>query len=65
MFQELAANNNVTLDISPKLIEIFKEGISLFGENKNSPAIIQRLERKTYQNAKRSYALSTMSTLLE
>ena len=50
MFQELAANNNVTLDISPKLVEIFKEGISLFGEHKNSPAIIQRLERKTCQN---------------
>ena len=47
IFQALAKTNNIPLDISPKLIEIFREGISTFGENSNSPAIIKRLERKT------------------
>ncbi len=47
MFQNLAKVSKVPLDISPKLIEIFKEGISTFGGDANSPEIIKRLERKT------------------
>ena len=47
IFQELAKVNNIPLDISPKLIEIFKEGVSSFGAESNSPSIIERLERKT------------------
>ena len=50
MFQELAKVNNIPLDISPKLIEIFKEGVSSFGADSNSPSIIKRLERKTGLN---------------
>ena len=47
MFQDLAINNNISLDISPELIRIFKEGISFFGKHENSPNIIKRLELQT------------------
>ncbi len=50
MFQKLAELNEIPLDISPKLVEIFKEEILISGGNTNSPAIIKRLERKTGQD---------------
>ena len=50
MFQDLATNNNISLDISPELIRIFKEGISSFGKHENSPNIIKRLEEQTGLN---------------
>jgi len=50
MFQEIAVNNNISLDISPELIRIFKEGISSFGKYEKSPNIIKRLEEQTGLN---------------
>ena len=50
MFQDLAIDNNISLDISPELIRIFKEGISFFGKHENSPNIIRRLEEQTGLN---------------
>ena len=47
LFQKIAEERNVPLDISPKLIEIFKDGISNYGDRAFSPSIIRRLEDKT------------------
>lgn len=44
LFQEIAERNNVTLEISPLMIEIFDDGIERFGERELSPNIIKRLE---------------------
>ncbi len=44
LFQAIADRAGVALEISPKLIEIFKDGIERFGEREWSPNIIRRLE---------------------
>ena len=50
LFQSIADKANIPLEISPLLIEIFKDGIARFGESANSPEIIKRLEEKTGLN---------------
>lgn len=47
LFQEIAERNNVPLEISPMLINIFKDGIGRFGPRELSPNIIKRLEEVT------------------
>ncbi len=47
LFQQVADKSNVPLEISPVLIEIFKDGIARFGARENSPNIIRRLEAAT------------------
>lgn len=47
LFQEIAERNGVPLEISPKLIEIFDDGIERYGEREWSPNIIRRLEDAT------------------
>ena len=47
LFQEIAERNGVPLEISPKLIEIFDDGIARYGEREWSPNIIKRLEDAT------------------
>lgn len=44
LFQAIADRAGVALEISPMLIEIFKDGIERFGEREWSPNIIRRLE---------------------
>jgi len=44
LFQAIAERAGVTLEISPMLIEIFKDGIERYGEREWSPNIIRRLE---------------------
>lgn len=44
LFQSLAEQHDVPLEISPLLIEIFKDGIEKYGERELSPNIIKRLE---------------------
>jgi 3-hydroxyisobutyrate dehydrogenase len=44
LFQEVADRAGVPLEISPKLIEIFKDGQARFGPREWSPNIIKRLE---------------------
>ena len=44
LFQEVADRADVPLEISPKLIEIFKDGQDRFGPREWSPNIIKRLE---------------------
>ena len=43
-FQAVADREGVELEISPKLIEIFTDGIERYGEREWSPNIIRRLE---------------------
>ena len=47
LFQELADRANVPLEISPKMIEIFKDGAARYGPREWSPNIIKRLEEAT------------------
>ena len=47
LFQELADRAGVPLEISPKMIEIFKDGAERFGPREWSPNIIRRLEEAT------------------
>jgi len=47
LFQEIAERHNVPLEISPLMIDIFKDGIARFGERELSPNIIKRLEETT------------------
>lgn len=47
LFQDIADRHNVPLEISPLMIDIFKDGISRFGERELSPNIIKRLEEVT------------------
>lgn len=47
LFQEVADRANVPLELSPLLIDIFKDGISRFGPRELSPNIIRRLEEAT------------------
>ncbi len=44
LFQAIADRVGVALEISPKLIEIFKDGIERYGDHEWSPNIIRRLE---------------------
>ncbi|MFT5484793.1 MAG: 3-hydroxyisobutyrate dehydrogenase [Halieaceae bacterium] len=44
IFDQLAQRNNVPLEISPLLIQIFKDGVERYGERELSPNIIRRLE---------------------
>ncbi len=44
LFQKIAEGAGVDLEISPKLVEIFKDGIDRFGPRELSPNIIRRLE---------------------
>lgn len=47
LFQQVADRAGVPLEISPKLIEIFADGIKRFGSRELSPNIIRRLEEAT------------------
>ena len=47
LFQKIADNAGIPLEISPLMISIFEDGISRYGENEFSPNIIKRLEEKT------------------
>ena len=47
LFQEIADRNNVPLDISPRLIEVFLDGQEKYGSREWSPNIIRRLEDAT------------------
>jgi 3-hydroxyisobutyrate dehydrogenase len=44
LFQQLADEYGVPLEVSPLLIEIFEDGIARYGEGEASPNIIRRLE---------------------
>jgi 3-hydroxyisobutyrate dehydrogenase len=44
LFQKMAEDADVALEVSPLLIEIFKDGIARFGARELSPNIIKRLE---------------------
>ena len=47
IFQEIAERANVPLEISPMLIDIFKDGMNRYGPRELSPNIIKRLEEAT------------------
>jgi len=49
LFQTIAERAGVPLEISPKLIEIFDDGIGRYGPREWSPNIIRRLEEATGQ----------------
>lgn len=44
LFDELAQKNNIPLEISPLILDIFRDGIARYGERELSPNIIKRLE---------------------
>lgn len=47
LFQKIAENANVPLEISPLMVKIFDDGIARFGDRELSPNIIRRLEEAT------------------
>ncbi len=47
LFQELADRAGVPLEISPLMIDIFKDGAARYGDREWSPNIIRRLEEAT------------------
>ena len=47
LFQELADRAGVPLEISPLMIEMFKDGAARYGDREWSPNIIRRLEEAT------------------
>lgn len=47
LFQEIAERNDVPLEISPMIVQIFDDGIAKYGERELSPNIIRRLEDAT------------------
>ena len=47
LFQEIAERNNVPLELSPLIVDIFNDGIARYGERELSPNIIRRLEEAT------------------
>ncbi|GAB5467406.1 MAG: NAD(P)-dependent oxidoreductase [Rhodospirillales bacterium] len=47
LFQSVADRAGVPLDLSPLLVQIFKEGVARFGPREWSPNIIKRLEEAT------------------
>ena len=46
LFQEVADRAGVALEISPKLIEIFQDGMERYGPREWSPNIVRRLEEQ-------------------
>ncbi len=47
LFQKLAEDHNVPLEVSPLINQIFADGIARYGERELSPNIIRRLEEAT------------------
>lgn len=47
LFQKIASENGVPLEISPLMVEIFDDGIAKYGPRELSPNIIKRLEEAT------------------
>ncbi len=47
LFQSIAAENGVPLEISPLMVEIFNDGIDRYGPRAQSDRIIERLEEAT------------------
>ena len=47
LFQAIAERNNVPLELSPLICQIFDDGIARYGERELSPNIIRRLEDAT------------------
>ena len=47
LFQQIAERHNVPLEISPLLVDIFKDGEARFGPRELSPNIIRRMEDAT------------------
>ncbi|MFT6460153.1 NAD(P)-dependent oxidoreductase [Pseudophaeobacter arcticus] len=47
LFQEIAERNNVPLELSPMIVQIFDDGIARYGARELSPNIIRRLEDAT------------------
>lgn len=47
LFHKIAEDNNIPLDISPVMVEVFNDGIARYGERELSPNIIRRLEDAT------------------
>ena len=47
LFQSIAERNNVPLEVSPLICEIFDDGIERYGDRELSPNIIRRLEDAT------------------
>ena len=45
--RKLAEDSNVPLEISPLMVEMFKDGIAKYGPRELSPNIIKRLEDQT------------------
>ena len=48
LFQDLAESHNIPLEISPKVVEIFRDGVERYGSDELSPNIIKRLEEATH-----------------
>jgi len=47
LFQQIAERHNVPLEISPMMVDIFKDGEARYGSRELSPNIIRRLEDAT------------------
>jgi 3-hydroxyisobutyrate dehydrogenase len=47
LFQKIAEDHDVPLEISPLMVDIFDDGIARYGERELSPNIIRRLEDAT------------------
>jgi 3-hydroxyisobutyrate dehydrogenase len=47
LFQKIADDHNVPLEISPLMIEIMRDGQNRYGERAQSDRIIERLEEAT------------------
>jgi 3-hydroxyisobutyrate dehydrogenase len=47
LFQAVADRAGVPVELNPKMIEIFDDGIARYGERELSPNIIKRLEEAT------------------
>lgn len=47
LFQDIAEKNGVPLEISPLMIDIFRDGIARYGARANSDDIVRRLEEAT------------------
>ena len=47
LFQQLAERHNVPLEVSPLIVDIFRDGIEKYGPRELSPNIIRRLEDTT------------------
>lgn len=47
LFQKIADNANIPLEMNPLMVSIFEDGISRYGADELSPNIIKRFEEKT------------------